>query len=90
MFLEALISITSGMLLWMGFWDIVEVLLPPEWYWRLGMIVVGVVGLFATRTMYDKSMLALVRSRETRARVLRGRLSRHDQKTPSRLVSYRR
>jgi hypothetical protein len=62
---EAIVSIASGMLLWLGFWDALEIVLPPEWYWRLAMIGVGIVGLFATRTMYDKSMLARVRSRRT-------------------------
>lgn len=63
---EAMVSITSGMLLWMGFWDALEIVLPADWYWRLAMIGVGTVGLFATRTMYDKSMLAAVRKHSER------------------------
>ena len=42
-----------------------ETLLPPEWYWRLAMIVVGSVGLLATNTMYDKRLINSIR--ESRA-----------------------
>ena len=65
-FFEALVSIFSGMLLWMGFWDLIEMLLPPDAFTRLAMIAVGIIGLFGTRTMYDKSVLQSVRSRSER------------------------
>lgn len=66
-FFEALVSIFSGMMLWLGFWDLLEMLLPPDAYTRLAMILIGIVGLFASRTMYDKSVLASIRSHEDRA-----------------------
>ena len=64
---EALVSISSGMLLWMGFWDIIEMLIPNDAIWRLVMIGVGVAGLFLTRTLYSKSLLTEVRSHSSRA-----------------------
>jgi hypothetical protein len=65
-FLEALVSIFSGMLLWMGFWDLIEMLLPSDAFTRAAMILIGVMGLFATRTMYDKSVLEVTRGSEDR------------------------
>ena len=64
MIVESLVSIGSGMLVWMGAWDAIEILLPPGPWARLVMILVGVVGLYATRTMYDKKLLSDVRSRK--------------------------
>lgn len=67
---EALLAIASGVLLWMGWWDLIEVLLPSAWQWRLAMVVLGVVGLCATRTLYDREALHMMR---------RGRRAKHEQ-----------
>jgi len=66
-FLEALVSITSGMLLWMGFWDLLEIIVPPDACWRVIMIAIGVLGLLVTRTMYDVSLVARVRQQRAHA-----------------------
>ena len=55
---EAFVSITSGVLIWMGFWDFIDTYVVPERWWaKLLMIVFGAIGLFCTRTLYDKEML---------------------------------
>ena len=54
---EALVAIGSAVLLWMGWWNLTYILLPPQWYWCAAEIIVGILGLFATRSMYDKAML---------------------------------
>lgn len=65
---EALVAVVSGVLLWIGAWDLLEIVLPPGALPRLVLIGVGLIGLFKTRTMYDESMLATVRgSRSERA-----------------------
>ena len=66
--LEAVVAITSGVLIWIGLWDSIEVLLPSSWHWRLLMIIVGLIGLFATRTLYDQEALHLVRRGQPRQR----------------------
>uniref|UniRef100_A0A7S3AU80 Uncharacterized protein n=1 Tax=Haptolina ericina TaxID=156174 RepID=A0A7S3AU80_9EUKA len=58
---EAIVSITSGVLVWMGFWDALEMVIPPDAYWRGIMIIIGMIGLFASRTMYDKSLIHALR-----------------------------
>ena len=58
---EALAAITSGVLIWMGWWDLLEILLPPDWYFRLILIIIGLVGLIMTGTLYDRTMLQTVR-----------------------------
>jgi hypothetical protein len=59
--LEALVSLASGVLLWIGWWDVIELIIPAGWGWRLAMIILGSVGLFSTRTLYDKKMLRSIR-----------------------------
>ena len=59
---EAFVSITSGVLIWMGFWDFIDTYVVPERWWaKLLMIVFGAIGLFCTRTLYDKEMLQAMR-----------------------------
>ena len=60
---EAFVSITSGVLIWMGFWDFIDTYVVPERWWaKLLMIVFGAIGLFCTRTLYDKEMLHAIRA----------------------------
>ena len=42
--LEATVAIMSGVLIWMGFWDLVEEIIPDTWYNKLLMILVGLMG----------------------------------------------
>lgn len=52
---EALVSITAGVLLWMGVWDLLdEYLVPEEWWAKLFMLAAGGFALFSTRTLYDE------------------------------------
>ena len=46
---EALVAIVSGVLLWIGFWDLIELVVPSKWYWKAGLIALGGVGLVARR-----------------------------------------
>ena len=60
---EAFVSITSGVLIWMGFWDFIDTYVVPERWWaKLLMIVFGAIGLFCTRTLYAKEMLHAIRA----------------------------
>mmetsp|Transcript_51128 Transcript_51128/g.165136 ORF Transcript_51128/g.165136 Transcript_51128/m.165136 type:complete len:360 (+) Transcript_51128:48-1127(+) len=53
---EAITSIAAGILLWMGFWDLLDgYLVPAEWWAKLFMIAAGGFALFSTRTLYDES-----------------------------------
>ena len=53
--LEAFVAIFSGVLLWMGFWDFIDVyMVPRQWWAKLCMVLVGALGLFLTRTLYDE------------------------------------
>ena len=53
----------SGVLIWMGFWDFIDTYVVPERWWaKLLMIVFGAIGLFCTRTLYDKEMLHAIRA----------------------------
>ena len=55
--LEAMVAISSGVLLWMGFWDFIDVyLVPREWWAKLCMIVVGALGSIMTRSLYDEQV----------------------------------
>ena len=43
--LEAMVAISAGVLLWMGFWDFIDVyLVPRQWWAKLCMVIVGAVG----------------------------------------------
>eukprot|EP00966_Prymnesium_polylepis_P052774 1222260-Prymnesium_polylepis.1 len=49
---EAFVAVTSGVVLWIGFWDLLEEIVPDVWYAKLLMIVFGGSGLFCTRQLY--------------------------------------
>lgn len=50
---EAFIAISSGALLWIGWWDLLESYLVPQTWWaKLCMIFVGAIGALATRSLY--------------------------------------
>ena len=52
---EALIAICSGALLWIGFWDFMDsYLVPVTWWAKLCMLLVGALGAFATRSLYQE------------------------------------
>lgn len=59
--LEAFVSITSGLVLWIGAWDALEIVLPPGWPWRLLLVAIGIFGLYSTRTMYEESLVKMMR-----------------------------
>lgn len=85
---EALIALTSGVLIWMGWWDLLEILLPRDWYWRLILIILGAAGLFATRTLYDQATLNnRRRRRRTRSRSDENNSSRDERPSASMLSS---
>ena len=50
---EALCAITSSVLLWIGAWDLIELLVPNTWPSKLLMVVLGTLGLYLTRTLYE-------------------------------------
>ena len=56
--LEASVSIVSGVLIWMGIWDLMDLYIVPDTLWgKLLMVLFGMIGLLCTRTLYDKDML---------------------------------
>jgi len=56
--LEAMVAISAGVLLWMGFWDFIDVyLVPRQWWAKLCMVIIGASNLLAlaltpTRTLH--------------------------------------
>ena len=55
--LEAMVAISAGVLLWMGFWDFIDVyLVPRQWWAKLCMVIVGAVGSILTRSLYDEQL----------------------------------
>ena len=51
---EATIAICSGALLWIGWWDVLDsYLVPSQWWAKLCMLLVGLVGVLATRSLYE-------------------------------------
>lgn len=53
-FCEATVAISSGALLWIGFWDIMDAyVVPKEWWGKLCMMGVGFIGAIFTRSLYD-------------------------------------
>ena len=60
--LEASVSIVSGVLIWMGIWDLMDLYIVPDTLWgKLLMVLFGMIGLLGTRTLYDKEMLQAMR-----------------------------
>lgn len=58
---EALVAIFSGALLWIGWWDVLDsYLVPAQWWAKMCMLLVGLIGLFATRSLYDRSAFVRV------------------------------
>ena len=50
---EAIIAVCSGALLWIGWWDFLDVyLVPNSWWSKLCMLFVGAIGAVATRSLY--------------------------------------
>jgi hypothetical protein len=55
--LEAMVAISAGVLLWMGFWDFIDVyLVPRQWWAKLCMVIVGALGSILTRSLYDEQL----------------------------------
>ena len=55
--LEAMVAISAGVLLWMGFWDFIDVyLVPRQWWAKLCMVIVGAIGSIVTRSLYDEQL----------------------------------
>ena len=53
--MEAMVAIAAGVLLWMGFWDFIDVyLVPRQWWAKLCMVIVGALGSILTRSLYDE------------------------------------
>jgi hypothetical protein len=66
---EALVSITAGVLLWMGVWDLLDAyLVPREWWAKLFMIFAGGFALFSTRTLYDETHVIALDSHADKGR----------------------
>lgn len=66
---EALVSITAGVLLWMGVWDLLDAyLVPREWWAKLFMLLAGGFALFSTRTLYDETHVLALDSRADKGR----------------------
>ena len=60
--MEAMVAIAAGVLLWMGFWDFIDVyLVPRQWWAKLCMVIVGALGSILTRSLYDEQARAAVR-----------------------------
>ena len=55
---EALVAIVSGVILWMGLWDLIEECVPAVWYAKFLMVVGGGTGLLCTRQLYDDQQAA--------------------------------
>jgi len=60
---EAVCAITSSVLLWIGAGDLIELLVPNTWPSKLLMVVLGTLGLFLTRTLYEDRSLACMGER---------------------------
>lgn len=59
---EAGVAIVSGGLLWIGFWDVMdEYLVPKEWWAKLCMLLVGLLGTLGTRSLYSDATLQAIR-----------------------------
>ena len=54
---EALVAVTSGVLLWMGLWDLIEEVVPAVWYAKMLMIIIGGSGLYLMRQLYHGQQL---------------------------------
>lgn len=55
--MEAMVAIAAGVLLWMGFWDFIDVyLVPRQWWAKLCMVIVGALGSILTRSLYDEQL----------------------------------
>ncbi|KAG8468094.1 hypothetical protein KFE25_007146 [Diacronema lutheri] len=58
--LESLVAITSGIIVWLGTWDLLDNhLLPDTITAKMLLIVFSLLALFASRTLYDKQLLKL-------------------------------
>jgi hypothetical protein len=57
---ESLVAIFSGIIVWLGMWDLLDNhLLPDTFVSKLLVIIVSLVALYANRTLYDKTLLDL-------------------------------
>lgn len=47
----------SGVLFWVGVWDILDfAILPRPWWWRVAAVVVGLAGMYATGTLWVREL----------------------------------
>lgn len=55
---ESLVAITSGIVVWMGLWDLIDVhIMPDTGPAKLTVVLVSLVAVYANRTLYDKELL---------------------------------
>jgi hypothetical protein len=65
--LESFVAITSGILVWLGLWDIVTVhMLRDSLAGKLALVSVSIVALFLNRTLYDKGLIELRKAERER------------------------
>ncbi|KAJ1632519.1 hypothetical protein T492DRAFT_988336 [Pavlovales sp. CCMP2436] len=66
--IESLVAITSGIVVWLGMWDLMDNhLLPDTVAAKLLVIMASLTTLFLSRTLYDKELITL-RANERRRR----------------------
>mmetsp|Transcript_18576 Transcript_18576/g.47800 ORF Transcript_18576/g.47800 Transcript_18576/m.47800 type:complete len:329 (-) Transcript_18576:198-1184(-) len=55
---ESLVAIISGVVVWMGLWDLIDVhIMPDTGSAKLAVVVVSLLAVYANRTLYDKQLL---------------------------------
>lgn len=59
LFMESVISLCSGLFLWVGLWDLIDVYLFPEhWASKIVLMFLGVLGLWWNRGLYTDAQVA--------------------------------
>lgn len=68
--LESFVAITSGILVWLGLWDLFTIhLLPSTLAAKLTLVAISLASLYSNRTLYDKQLI-LLRAKERARRSL--------------------
>ncbi len=71
---EAFVSIISGVLLWIGIWDLLdEYVVPEKWWAKAALVLVGGLALYSTRALHDEQQFAEPSAQELTPAVQRSR-----------------
>jgi len=67
---ESLVSIISGIIVWMGLWDLLgDHIVPDSIGAKSAVVIVGLVAVYGNRTLYDKELLRSRAQERERRRV---------------------